>query len=255
MGKHRLTATQKHRVATRADWEAANRKVLEREQELTRLNDELAKERRGLPWLLIDKEYTFDTADGKKTLIDLFGARSQLLVYHMMFGPDWTAGCPACSALVDQLDGEMAHLNQHDVTMVVIAHAPIEKLRAYQKRMGWKFNYVSSFNSDFNYDFGVSFTDEQSREWAGEVIAQVSKDPMVAEMAASCGTDLEHYVTTEGPGLSAFILDDGNVYLTSGYPPDAGPSFMLGYQQLLQRTPKGYNDRVLLRRHDEYGRR
>ncbi len=244
--------THGHRIVSREEWEAENRKLLEREQELSRQYEELARERRELPRVLIDKQYTFDTTTGKKTLAELFEGRSQLLVYHMMFNPEWTGGCPACSAVVDQLDGEMAHLNAHDVTMVVIAHAPLEKLQAYRKRMGWKFNYVSAFNNDFNYDLGVSFTDEMNREWADDVVAKMSKDPLVQEFASAVGTDVRGYVTTEAPGLSSFVIEDGRVYLASNYPPDPGPIFMLGYQQLLQRTAKGYDDRVILRRHDEY---
>ena len=246
--------THEHRIVSRQEWEAENRKLLDRELELSRQYEELARERRELPRVLVDKPYSFDTTAGKKALAELFEGRSQLLVYHMMFGPAWVGGCPACSAIVDQLDGEMAHLNAHDVTMVVIAHAPLEKLQAYRKRMGWKFNYVSAFNTDFNYDFGVSFTEELNHDWADEAVARMSKDPMVVEFAARVGTDVRGYVTTEGPGLSSFLMDDGRVYLASGYSPDPGPIFMLGYQQLLQRTAKGYDDNVMLRRHDEYGK-
>jgi predicted dithiol-disulfide oxidoreductase (DUF899 family) len=247
--------TTKHRIALSLDdWQAALNPLLDEEDELAKRSSELALKRRELPWLPVAKSYVFDTAAGKKALADLFEGRSQLLMYHMMFNPEWSAGCPACSALVDNLDGGMAHLNQHDVTMVVVAHAPLEKLQAYRERMGWKFNYVSSFDGDFNYDFGFSFTEEQSNEFADALLAQFTGNQMIEAMAASCGTDLKGYVTTEAPGLSAFILDDGVVYRTYTSPPPRAAVFaaIMVYEQLLERTAKGHNDSVMLRRHDEY---
>jgi predicted dithiol-disulfide oxidoreductase (DUF899 family) len=152
------------KVGTRDDWLAARKKLLEREKELTRLSDELAKQRQELPWVPVDKEYTFDTDDGTKTLAELFDGRSQLLVYHFMFGPEYEAGCPTCSAIADSFDGFATHLNHHDVTMLSVSRAPLEKLVAYRRRMGWQFPWVSSFGGDFNFDFGVSFTEEQQRD-------------------------------------------------------------------------------------------
>ncbi len=164
-----------HRVATRKEWQEVQTRLLEREYEIRRMSEELGRERRNQPWVLLDKEYTFDTQAGEKTLADLFEGRSQLLVYHMMFGPEWTAGCPACSSVVDPLDGAMPHLNQHDATMVVCSHAPLEKLAAYKKRMGWKLNYVSSLGSTFNYDFGVSYTKGQQDDLDPNLIEQLTR--------------------------------------------------------------------------------
>lgn len=166
-----------------------------------------------------------------------------------MFGPDWSAACPACSALADHLDGTLAHLNARDVTLICVSHAPIEKLQAYKRRMGWKFPYVSSFRSDFNYDFGASFTEEQRREFADQVLAQFAGDDSIAELAVSCGTDVEGYITTEGPGLSAFALEDGVVYHTYF---SREVEFMMFYEQLLDRAPKGGKEGVTVTRHDEY---
>ncbi len=239
-----------HKVGTREEAVAAREKLLEREQELTRLSEELARERRQLPWVPVEKEYTFDTDEGTRTLAELFDGRSQLLVYHIMFGPDWTAACPACSSLADHLDGTLAHLNGRDVTMICISHAPIEKLQAYKQRMGWQFPYVSAFRSDFNFDFGASFREEQQREIAEQVLEDFAKDDSVAEYAASCGTDLAGYVTTEGPGLSAFALEDGAVYHTYFSRETVG--FMMFYEQLLDRAAKGGKKDFPIRRHDEY---
>ena len=249
-----------HKIGTREEWLAARRALLEREKDLTRLSDELVEERRELPWVRVDKDYTFETEEGTKTLAELFDGRSQLLVYHLMFGPEWTAACPGCSGLADHLDATLPHLNAHDVTMICISHAPFEKLQAYKRRMGWKFPYVSSFGSDFNFDFGVSFTEEQRRTGAeynfeqvdfAKVLEEFGDSESMAAAAASCGTDLAGYVTTEGPGLSAFALSDGVVYHTySSYAPES--NFMVFSGQLLERAPKGTDDDVPTRRHDEY---
>ncbi len=160
----------------------------------------------------VGKQYTFDTGDGPQTLAGLFAGRSQLLIYHIMFGPDWTAACPACAALVDHFDPMLAHLAARDVTLVCASHAPLGKLHAYKRRMGWRFPYISWSGSDYGFDFGASFSQEQQREVPAAVLGQFQGDEAIAEMAASCGTDLAGYVTTEGPGLSAF--DDGAVYQT-----------------------------------------
>ena len=250
-----------HKVGTREEWLAARKELLQREKELTRRSDELTRERRELPWVPVEKEYRFETDGGTKTLAELFEGRSQLLVYHLMFGPDWTAACPGCTGLADHLDGALIHLNQQDVTMLCVSHAPLEKLQAYKRRMGWTFPYVSSFGSDFNVDFGVSFTEEQLKEGAAEynfervdfaeLIQELGAIDSLQQDAASCGTDLAGYVTTEGPGLSAFALEDGVVYHTySCYAPES--NFIVGAAQLLARTPKGANDDGPTRRHDEY---
>ena len=241
----------KHTTGTREEWQAANEKLHEREKELSRLREELTRERRALPWVRVEKEYTLDTDDGSKILAELFDGRSQLLVYQIMFGPSWTAACPGCSQLADHFDGMLAHLNARDVTLIGMSHAPIEKLQAYKRRMGWQFPYVSAFRSDFTYDVGASFTEEQQPEIAKQVLAEFSKDEAIARMAASCGTDLAGYVTTEAPGLNAFALEDGVVYHTySADPREVG--FMVFFEQLLERTPKGGKEGAPVRRHDEY---
>jgi predicted dithiol-disulfide oxidoreductase (DUF899 family) len=238
-----------HKVGTREEWRAAREALLEREKELTRRNDELARERRELPWVRIDEEYSFETDDGTKTLAELFDGRSQLLIYHFMFGPEYTAGCPMCSAGADTFDGAVSHLKARDVTFLCVSRAPLERLQAYKRRMGWTFPWVSSLGSDFNFDFDASHTDEQLRPFLeGEV------PPVVAQMAASCGTDPGRYVA-EGPGLSAFVLSDGVVHHTySTYA--RGLEIILGFYPLLDRVPKGRNEgdstEFWVRRHDEY---
>jgi predicted dithiol-disulfide oxidoreductase (DUF899 family) len=198
----------------------------------------------------IDKQYTFDTDDGPRRLADLFAGRSQLLIYHIMFGPDWTAACPACTTLADHFDPMLPHLHACDVTLVCVSHAPLDKLQAHKQRMGWRFPYVSSFRSDYGYDFGASFNEDQQREVAAAVLGQFEGDQAMIETAASCGTDLRGYVTTEGPGLSAFALDDGVVYQTYSTLPYGG--LQLGFQQYLDLAPKGAKEGVRMRRHDEY---
>lgn len=238
-----------HKVGTREEWTRAREQLLEREKELTRRSDELARERRDLPWVRIDKEYRFETADGPKTLAELFDGRSQLLVYHFMFGPEYTAGCPVCSSGADTFDGAVAHLNARDVTFLCISRAPLERLHAYERRMGWQFPWVSSEATDFNFDFDVSHTEEQLAPFLeGDV------PPAVAQMADACGTDPAGYVA-EGPGLSAFALSDGAVYHTySTYA--RGLEIMLGFYPLLDRVPKGRDEggstEFWIRRHDEY---
>jgi predicted dithiol-disulfide oxidoreductase (DUF899 family) len=249
-------------VGTRDEWRAARIELLEREKELTRLSDELAQKRQELPWVRIEKEYSFDTVEGTKGLADLFAGRSQLLVYHFMFGPDYEAGCPTCSSIADSFDGFFVHLNNHDVTMLCISRAPLEKLQAYKQRMGWQFPWVSSAGSDFNFDFGVSFTEEQQRS-GGEYnfrsfstmqpIIEAETGPVV-EQAAATGTDSAGYMT-EAPGMSAFGLSDGAVYHTySAYA--RGLDVLMGAYQWLDRAPKGRNEgdppQLWVRRHDEY---
>jgi predicted dithiol-disulfide oxidoreductase (DUF899 family) len=254
-----------HKVGTREEWLAARKGLLEREKELTRMSDELARERRELPWVAVEKEYTFETDEGAKTLVELFDGRSQLLVYHFMFGPAYTAGCPTCSAGADTFDGGVVHLNQRDVTFLCASRAPLEKLQAYKRRMGWSFPWVSSQGSDFNFDFGVSFTEEQQREGAeynyrllelkSVLEAGVASD-QISELGTAVGTDLAGYLT-ELPGLSAFALEDGVLYHTySCYA--RGGEFVLGFYPFLDRAPKGRDEgdppENWIRRHDEYGR-
>jgi predicted dithiol-disulfide oxidoreductase (DUF899 family) len=238
-----------HRTGTREEWQAAREALLEREKELTRRNDELAREREELPWVPIEKEYSFETEDGAKTLSQLFAGRSQLLVYHFMFGPDYEAGCPVCSSSADTVNGAVAHLNARDVTMLYVSRAPLERLQAYRRRMGWTFPWVSSHGSDFNFDFGVSAPREKV-----EPMLQAGAPPIVEQLAAECGTDPAGYMT-EQQALSSFALEDDVVYLT--YSTFArGVEIMMGFYPLLDRAPKGRNEsgdsEFWIRRHDEY---
>jgi predicted dithiol-disulfide oxidoreductase (DUF899 family) len=250
-----------HEVATRDEWLAARKQLLEREKELTHRSDELARERLELPWVRVEKQYTFDADEGTKTLAELFDGRSQLVVYHLMFGPEYSAGaCPTCSSMADAFDGLLPHLNNHDVTFLAISRAPLEKLQAYKRRMGWEFPWVSSSGSDFNFDYGVSFTREQQQQESIEYNYR-SFDPApvlaadsgpVAELAVATGTDVAGY-TAEAPGMSAFALEDDAVFHTySSYA--RGVEFLMYYYPLLDRAPKGRNEggEVWMRRHDEY---
>ena len=238
-----------HSVVSREEWLDARQELLRREKELTRLGDELARQRRELPWVPIDKDYSFDTDEGTKTLAELFDGRSQLLVYHFMFGPEYTEGCPTCSAGADTFDGAVSHLKARDVTFLCVSRAPLEKLQAYKGRMGWSFPWVSSHGSDFNFDFDASHTEEQLQPFLeGDV------PPVVAQLAEACGTDPAGYMA-EGPALSAFALSDGAVYHTySTYA--RGLEVMLGFYPLLDRVPKGRDEdddqEFWIRRHDEY---
>ena len=227
-------------VVSREEWLEARKALLVQEKEETRRRDKLRAARQNLPWVRIDKTYTFDTPTGKKTLADLFDGRSQLMIYHFMFGPDWEAGCPGCSFLADHIDGTLAHLNHHDVTFVAVSRAPLAKIEAYKKRMGWKFPWLSSFGSDFNFDFHVSFTKEELE--GGKVFYNFT------EMSGDQAND-------ELPGMSAFARDDaGNVYHTySDYA--RGGEEILTTLMILDRAPKGRNETSTLsfvKRHDEY---
>jgi predicted dithiol-disulfide oxidoreductase (DUF899 family) len=238
-----------HEIGTRDEWLAARKQLLEREKELTRRGDELARQRRELPWVRVDKEYRFETEDGTKTLAELFDGRSQLLVYHFMFGPEYTAGCPVCSSAADTFDGAVEHLKARDVTFLCVSRAPLERLQAYKRRMGWKFPWVSSLGTDFNFDFDVSATEEQLAPFL-----EGDAPPVVAQMAAACGTDPAGYLP-EQQGLSAFALSDGVVYHTySSYA--RGVEIVMGFYPLLDRAPKGRNEggstEFWIRRHDEY---
>ena len=249
----------KHKTGTRNEWLAARLELLEAEKELTRRSDELARRRQELPWVRIDKEYRFETDEGSALLADLFRGRSQLLVYHFMFGPDYTAGCPSCSAIADGFNGSVVHLANHDVSLWAVSRAPLPKLQAYKRRMGWTFPWASSFGGDFNFDFSVGFTEEQQREQGIEYNYRREK-PLVREagsgegtvtFAAMAGTDAATF-TRERPGMSAFALDDGVVYHTySTYA--RGVDGLWGMYQWLDRAPRGRNETgAWWRRHDEY---
>jgi predicted dithiol-disulfide oxidoreductase (DUF899 family) len=252
----------KHRTGTRKEWLAARLELLEAEKDLTRRGDELARRRQELPWVRIDKEYRFETDEGSASLSDLFRGRSQLLVYHFMFGPDYTAGCPSCSAIADGFDGFAVHLANHDVMLSAVSRAPLPKLQAYKRRMGWTFPWASSFGGDFNADFSVGFTEEQQRagieynfrrEAAWQPTRKGGGEGPVAEFAAMAGTDVATFVR-ERPGLSAFVLEDGVVYHSySTY--SRGLDGLWGMYQWLDRAPRGRNETGFWwRRHDEYAR-
>ena len=249
----------KHMTGTRSEWRSARLDLLEAEKELTRRSDELARRRQGLPWVRVDKAYRFETDEGSGSLADLFRGRSQLLVYHFMFGPDYKAGCPSCSAVADGFNGVAVHLANHDVTLSAVSRAPLAKLQAYKQRMGWTFPWASSIGGDFNFDFNVWFTEEQQREGAveynyrrgGHAMDLTPLPAPVAELAAMAGTDAATYAR-ERPGLSAFAQEDGVVYHTySTYA--RGVDSLWGMYQWLDRAPRGRNETgVWLRRHDEY---
>lgn len=237
-----------HQVGSREEWLAAREQLLAREKEHTRLGDEIASQRRELPWLLMEKEYTFATADGPQTLGELFGGRSQLAVYHFMFGPDYEAGCPVCSSIADSFNGVISHLEARDVTMICISRAPLEKLLAYRERMGWSFNWASSYESDFNFDFDHSRARADVEGWAR------SAPPVVSQFASDCGTDPAGYVS-EGPGLSVFARSGDAVYLT--YTNSArGLEPVMVYYGILDWVPQGREgdppDPAWIRRHDEF---
>jgi predicted dithiol-disulfide oxidoreductase (DUF899 family) len=255
----------KHRTGTREEWLAARTELLAREKELTRRSDELARQRQELPWVRLDKEYAFDTNEGSASLADLFRGRSQLLVYHFIFGPDYTAGCLACSAIADGFNGFAIHLANHDVMLWAVSRTPLDKLQAYKQRIGWSFPWASSNDSDFNFDFNVSLTEEQQRsgpeynfrEQPPQPPAEAPTDGPFAAWAATTGTDWPTY-TRERPGMSAFALEDGIVYHTySTYA--RGLDALWGMYQWLDRAPRGRNERRaegdplnFFRRHDEY---
>ena len=249
-----------HRIGTRKEWLVERRKLLDAEKEFTRRGDELAQRRQALPWVKVDKEYRFDTDEGGATFPDLFRRRSQLLVYHFMFGPDYKAGCPSCSMIADGFNGFAEHLAHHDVMLWTVSRAPLAKLQAYKRRMGWTFPWASSFGSDFNSDFSVAFSEEEQRTGAIEynyksgghaMDAENAPEP-VRQFAATCGTDALTY-TRDRPGMSAFVLKEGEVYHTySSYA--RGLDGLWGAYQWLDRAPLGRNEQggVWWRRHDEY---
>jgi predicted dithiol-disulfide oxidoreductase (DUF899 family) len=240
----------KHKVGTHEEWKAAVEAVHERERELGKLDEEIAKQRQELPWVRVEKEYTFDTEDGKKTLPELFDGRSQLLIYHLMFGPTYEAACPGCTGLADHFDGALPHVNARDITLIAISRAPIEKLKAYKQRMAWRFPYVSSHGSDFNLDFDFAFSEEQMA--SGELKKMVDEaDDWLKDWAENVGTDLAHGMA-ESPGWNVFKVEDGVVYHT--YSRGAPDRFLLApfYDQLLDQVPDGRDADFPLRRHDEY---
>jgi predicted dithiol-disulfide oxidoreductase (DUF899 family) len=250
------------KTGTREEWLAARLKLLDDEKEHTRRSDELARRRQELPWVRIDKEYRFETEEGDASLADLFRGRSQLLVYHFMFGPDYKAGCPSCSAIADGFNGFAVHLANHDVMLWAVSRAPLAKLQAYKRRLGWTFPWASSFGSDFNADFNVWFTEEQQREGGVEYNyrretpwrpAQDGGDGAAA-FAKSAGTDVATFIR-ERPGMSSFVLEDGVVY--HAYSTYArGLDGLWGMYQWLDRAPRGRNETGLWwRRNDEYGKR
>lgn len=242
-----------HRIGTRDEWTAAREALLVREKEHTRLGDELARQRRELPWVRVEHEYRLDTDTGPRTLADLFDGRTQLVMYHFMFGPSYEAGCPINSSIADGIDGLVPHLNAHDVTMLLVSQASLGKLQSYKRRMGWDINWVSSADSAFNRDLGYSSDPEGTRAWVEQ--GGVTLPPIVDRNARASGTDVAGYLT-ESPGFSAFVLEEGTVYHTysTGW---RGLEFLMGYYPILDRTQKGREEddgfQLWIRRHDEYG--
>ncbi|HTR94272.1 MAG TPA: DUF899 domain-containing protein [Trebonia sp.] len=249
-----------HKTGTREEWLAARLDLLEAEKELTKRGDELARQRQELPWVRVDKDYRFQTDDGEASLAGLFRGRSQLLVYHFMFGPDYTAGCPSCSAIADGFNGFAVHLANHDVALCAVSRAPLEQLQAYKRRMGWTFPWASSYGSDFNFDFGVANTKEEweagarqynfrGEDLRGSTPEEASSLDTFTQSIV--GTDWQTY-RSEGPGVSAFALEDGVVYHTySAY--SRGLDGLWGMYQWLDRAPLGRNESGMwFRRHDEY---
>jgi predicted dithiol-disulfide oxidoreductase (DUF899 family) len=238
-----------HKIGTQEEWQAARDELLAEEKELTRRNDELARKRRELPWVPVEDEYSFETVDGTKSLAELFGGYSQMLVYHFMFGPDYAAGCPVCSSIADNLDANAVHLAARDTKLTVVSRAPLEKLQGYRERMGWSFDWASTVGSEFNRELGFLHTEEELKPFLeGEI------PPAVEQNADACGVDVATYVA-DGPGLSAYIHSDGTVYRTY-VTTTRGVEPAMGYYALLDRTPIGRNEEgeevFWIRRHDEY---
>jgi predicted dithiol-disulfide oxidoreductase (DUF899 family) len=240
------------RIGTQEEWQAARDELLTEEKEHTRHGDELARKRRELPWVPVEKEYELETAEGTQSLADLFDGRSQLLIYHFMFGPSYEAGCPTCSSMIDGVDGLLPHLHARDVTMALVSRAPLEKLLAYRERLGWSIPWASSADSDFNFDFGASFHEEEMR--AG-MPPEDQLPPIASRNAKETGTDLVSYIS-EMFGATAFTLQDGVVYKTYATT-GRGVEFLMGYYWILDRMPEGRAEgdafQTWIRRHDEYG--
>ncbi len=248
-----LTVTMTtHQIVPRDEWLVARAALLEREKEHTRMGDELARARRELPWVRVERQYTLATADGPKTLAELFDGRSQLLVYHFMFGPSYESGCPVNSSIADSFDGLIPHLKARNVTLIAASGAPIERLRAYRERMGWNFNWASSYSSDFNADLGFSSSLEQTRDAVEPILDQLP--PVAFRNAKLAGTDIYGYLT-ELFGFTAFTLADGAIYQTYSTT-GRGVEFLMPYYGFLDRAPKGRDEnegwQLWIRRHDEY---
>jgi len=243
-----------HKIATREEWSAARAALLEREKEHTRIGDELARQCRELPWVPVEKEYTLQTADGLKTLAELFDSRSQLLIYHFMFGPSYEAGCPVNSSIADTFDSLAPHLKARDVTLIAVSGASIEKLLAYRERMGWSFTWASSYETEFNADLGFSSSLAQTREAIAPILDDLP--PVAFRNATDAGTDIYGYLT-ELFGFTALALDDGTVYQTYSTT-GRGVEFLMPYYACLDHAPKGRDEghddwQLWIRRHDEYG--
>jgi predicted dithiol-disulfide oxidoreductase (DUF899 family) len=247
-------AMSEHTTATREEWLAAREQLLVREKEHTRLGDELARQRRELPWVPVEKEYRFDTDDGEKTLAELFDGRSQLLVYHFMFGPSYEAGCPVNSSIADTVEGVLPHLHARDVTFLLVSGAPLGKLQTYRRRMGWSLPWVSTARTDFNFDLGFSHTEEEGRRVVAQMMGGGPLPPIVEHNARASGTDAAGYMT-ESPGFSTFVRDGGTVYHTYSTT-WRGLEFVMGYYPILDHAPKGRDEgeawQLWIRRHDEY---
>ena len=241
-----------HRTAGREEWTAALDDLLALEKKHTRTGDDLARRRRELPWVRVEKAYTLQTADGPKTLAELFEGRSQLVVYHFMFGPSYQAGCPVNSSIADTFDGLIPHLAARDVTMICVSRAPIDKLLSYRQRMGWRFNWASSSDSDFDSNIGYSASEAETRAWVEPIRDQLP--PIAARNAAETGTDLVSYMA-EGFGFSTFVLGDGVVYQTYATT-GRGVEFLMSYYPILDRVPNGRDEadgfQLWIHRHDEY---
>jgi predicted dithiol-disulfide oxidoreductase (DUF899 family) len=238
-----------HTTGTQEEWQAQRDELLAAEKEVTRRNDELAKRRRELPWVAVEKDYSFETSGGTQSLADLFDGRSQLMVYHFMFGPDWEAGCPVCSSIADTLSPQVPHLEARDVTLICSSRAPVEKLLSFKERMGWRFDWVSTVGPDFHRDLGFLHTEEELKPFLDREIPAT-----VTQNAEMCGTDVARYVA-EGPGMSVYVLEDGTVYRT--YVTTArGLEPAMAFYGLLDRTPIGRNEApdepLWIRHHNEY---
>jgi predicted dithiol-disulfide oxidoreductase (DUF899 family) len=239
-----------HRIGTQEEWQAERDELLKEEKELTRRGDELARKRRELPWVPVEKDYRLETQGGTKNLADLFDGRSQLLVYHFMFGPTYEAGCPVCSSIADTLAPQVPHLKARDATLLLASRGPLDKLLAYRERMGWRIDWVSSGGSDFNRDLGFLYTEEELKPFLeGDIPLTVEQN------ARMCGTDVAGYVA-EGPGMSVYALTDGTVYRTYVTTSRGLEGPGMAYYTLLDRTPKGRAEDastpLWVRRHDEY---
>jgi predicted dithiol-disulfide oxidoreductase (DUF899 family) len=246
----RLETMTDHKVVGREEWEAAREELLQREKEQTRREDELTTQRHDLPWVEMEKEYRFDADDGTRTLAELFDGRSQLLVYHFMFGPSYEGGCPSCSSMADGMNGLLPHLHARDLTLLFVSRAPLEKLQAYKQRMGWSIPWVSSANNDFSFDVSASVPEERVRE----NLPALEREPITHQNAAATGTDILTYAA-ELPAASAFTIEDGAVYQTYGTT-FRGVEFLMAYYPILDRAPKGRDEgnaiQTWIRRRDEY---